>query len=130
MSSRLRSALFKQLTSPGGQLHRLHAVIVARIRATREDIVWTSNQAAKREIEQTTRATAAPGRVPPKKLGTSSLGTIDRIVFPDYEPLIALTAAATVTERMRLVTLCLLGNLRMDAAIESPTGVSLECDRR
>ena len=36
--------------------------------------------------------------------GFSSLGTIDRLVYPNYEPLIALAAAAAVTERARLVT--------------------------
>ena len=33
--------------------------------------------------------------------GFSTLGTIDRIVYPNYEPLIALSAAAAVTERIR-----------------------------
>ena len=36
--------------------------------------------------------------------GFSSLGTIDRIVYGNYEPLIALAAAAAVTERIRLTT--------------------------
>ena len=34
--------------------------------------------------------------------GFSSLGTIDRIVYPNYESLIALAAAAAVTERIGL----------------------------
>jgi alkanesulfonate monooxygenase SsuD/methylene tetrahydromethanopterin reductase-like flavin-dependent oxidoreductase (luciferase family) len=34
----------------------------------------------------------------------SSLGTIDRLVYPNYEPLASLAAAAAVTERVRLMT--------------------------
>jgi alkanesulfonate monooxygenase SsuD/methylene tetrahydromethanopterin reductase-like flavin-dependent oxidoreductase (luciferase family) len=36
--------------------------------------------------------------------GFSSLGTIDRIAYPNYEPLTALAAAAAVTERIKLAT--------------------------
>jgi alkanesulfonate monooxygenase SsuD/methylene tetrahydromethanopterin reductase-like flavin-dependent oxidoreductase (luciferase family) len=36
--------------------------------------------------------------------GFSTLGTIDRVVYPNYEPFIALAAAAAVTERIRLTT--------------------------
>jgi alkanesulfonate monooxygenase SsuD/methylene tetrahydromethanopterin reductase-like flavin-dependent oxidoreductase (luciferase family) len=36
--------------------------------------------------------------------GFSTLGTIDRIVYPNYEPFIALAAAAAVTERIRLTS--------------------------
>jgi alkanesulfonate monooxygenase SsuD/methylene tetrahydromethanopterin reductase-like flavin-dependent oxidoreductase (luciferase family) len=44
--------------------------------------------------------------------GFSSLGTIDRIVYDNYEPLAALAAAAAVTERIGLCTSVLLGPLR------------------
>jgi alkanesulfonate monooxygenase SsuD/methylene tetrahydromethanopterin reductase-like flavin-dependent oxidoreductase (luciferase family) len=44
--------------------------------------------------------------------GFSSLGTIDRIAYPNIEPLIALAAAAAVTERIGLATTVLLGPLR------------------
>ncbi len=34
----------------------------------------------------------------------SSLGSLDRLVYPNYEPLVALAAAAAVTTRIRLIT--------------------------
>ena len=44
--------------------------------------------------------------------GFSTLATIDRIAFPSYESLIALAAAAAVTERIRLFPNVLLGPTR------------------
>jgi alkanesulfonate monooxygenase SsuD/methylene tetrahydromethanopterin reductase-like flavin-dependent oxidoreductase (luciferase family) len=58
--------------------------------------------------------------------GFSSLGTIDRIVFPNYEPVVALSAAAAVTERIRLVTDVLLGPLRMNPAMLAKQFLSLD----
>jgi alkanesulfonate monooxygenase SsuD/methylene tetrahydromethanopterin reductase-like flavin-dependent oxidoreductase (luciferase family) len=43
--------------------------------------------------------------------GFSCLGTIDRVVYDNYEPLTALAAAAAVTERIGLCTSVLLGPL-------------------
>jgi alkanesulfonate monooxygenase SsuD/methylene tetrahydromethanopterin reductase-like flavin-dependent oxidoreductase (luciferase family) len=44
--------------------------------------------------------------------GFSALGTIDRIAYPNYESLIALSAAAAATERIKLLTDVLLGPTR------------------
>jgi alkanesulfonate monooxygenase SsuD/methylene tetrahydromethanopterin reductase-like flavin-dependent oxidoreductase (luciferase family) len=48
--------------------------------------------------------------------GFSSLGTIDRVVYDNFEPLLALAAAAAVTERIGLCTSVLLGPLRTNPA--------------
>jgi alkanesulfonate monooxygenase SsuD/methylene tetrahydromethanopterin reductase-like flavin-dependent oxidoreductase (luciferase family) len=49
--------------------------------------------------------------------GFSSLGTIDRIVYPNYEPLTALSAAAAVTERIGLVTAIAILPYRQNSAL-------------
>lgn len=44
--------------------------------------------------------------------GFDSLGVIDRVVYDSYEPLVALSLAAAVTERVELVTNVLISPLR------------------
>ena len=44
--------------------------------------------------------------------GLTSLGVIDRLAYPNYEPMIALGAAAAVTERVQLMSTILLAPLR------------------
>jgi alkanesulfonate monooxygenase SsuD/methylene tetrahydromethanopterin reductase-like flavin-dependent oxidoreductase (luciferase family) len=58
--------------------------------------------------------------------GFSSLGTIDRIVYENYEPLTALAAAAAVTERIGLCTAVLLGPLRANATELAKQALSLQ----
>jgi alkanesulfonate monooxygenase SsuD/methylene tetrahydromethanopterin reductase-like flavin-dependent oxidoreductase (luciferase family) len=58
--------------------------------------------------------------------GFSSLGTIDRIAYDNYEPLIALTAAAAVTDRIGLYTSVLLAPLRGNAAALAKQTLSLQ----
>jgi alkanesulfonate monooxygenase SsuD/methylene tetrahydromethanopterin reductase-like flavin-dependent oxidoreductase (luciferase family) len=49
--------------------------------------------------------------------GFSTLGTLDRVTYPNYEPLVALAAAAAVTDRIRLTTSILIVPYRESAAI-------------
>lgn len=58
--------------------------------------------------------------------GFPSLGTIDRIVYPSFESLIALAAAAAVTERIRLVTDILIAPLRVNTALLAKQTATLD----
>jgi alkanesulfonate monooxygenase SsuD/methylene tetrahydromethanopterin reductase-like flavin-dependent oxidoreductase (luciferase family) len=57
--------------------------------------------------------------------GFSSLGTIDRIVYPNYDPFVALAAAAAVTQRIRLATTILIVPYRLNAAVVAKQAASL-----
>ena len=59
-------------------------------------------------VDWATRAEAA---------GFASLGTLDRIAYPNYESIVVLAAAAAVTERIRLVTDILILPLRTNTAL-------------
>jgi alkanesulfonate monooxygenase SsuD/methylene tetrahydromethanopterin reductase-like flavin-dependent oxidoreductase (luciferase family) len=58
--------------------------------------------------------------------GFSSLGTIDRIVYANHEPLIALAYAAAVTERIGLLTSILIAPLRANTALLAKQAASLD----
>jgi alkanesulfonate monooxygenase SsuD/methylene tetrahydromethanopterin reductase-like flavin-dependent oxidoreductase (luciferase family) len=58
--------------------------------------------------------------------GFSSLGTIGRIVYPSYEELIALSAAAAVTSRIRLTSAVLIAPLYANTALLAKQVASLD----
>jgi alkanesulfonate monooxygenase SsuD/methylene tetrahydromethanopterin reductase-like flavin-dependent oxidoreductase (luciferase family) len=67
-------------------------------------------------LEWATRAEAGP---------FSSLGVTDRLVYDCTDPLVALTAAAAVTTRVRLVTMVAIGPIR-PAAVLATQAASLD----
>src|SRR4051812_11502543 len=58
--------------------------------------------------------------------GFSCLGTIDRLVYGNDEPLIALAAAAAVTERIRLATTILVAPVRANGALLAKQAASID----
>ena len=58
--------------------------------------------------------------------GFSSLGTIDRIAYPNWESLVCLAAAAAVTERIGLTTDILLSPLRSNTALYAKQAATVD----
>jgi alkanesulfonate monooxygenase SsuD/methylene tetrahydromethanopterin reductase-like flavin-dependent oxidoreductase (luciferase family) len=61
-----------------------------------------------------------------EEAGFSSLGTVGRLVYPNYDDLIALAAASAVTERIRLTTSVLLAPLHANVALLAKQAASLD----
>jgi alkanesulfonate monooxygenase SsuD/methylene tetrahydromethanopterin reductase-like flavin-dependent oxidoreductase (luciferase family) len=58
--------------------------------------------------------------------GFSSLGVLDRLVYPNYEALISLAAAAAVTTRIRLATTILIAPLHANTALLAKQTASID----
>ena len=61
-----------------------------------------------------------------EEAGFASLGTVGRLVYPNYDDLIALSAAAAVTEHVRLTTSVLLAPLHANVALLAKQTASLD----
>jgi alkanesulfonate monooxygenase SsuD/methylene tetrahydromethanopterin reductase-like flavin-dependent oxidoreductase (luciferase family) len=58
--------------------------------------------------------------------GFTSLGVLDRLVYPNYEPMMTLAAAAAVTERIRLMTAIAIVPYRANTALFAKQGLTLD----
>jgi alkanesulfonate monooxygenase SsuD/methylene tetrahydromethanopterin reductase-like flavin-dependent oxidoreductase (luciferase family) len=61
-----------------------------------------------------------------ERAGFASLGTLDRLVYANYESLIALAAAAEVTERIELVTDIFIVPLRSNTALLAKQAATID----
>jgi alkanesulfonate monooxygenase SsuD/methylene tetrahydromethanopterin reductase-like flavin-dependent oxidoreductase (luciferase family) len=58
--------------------------------------------------------------------GFSTLGTLDRMVYPNYESMVALGAAAAVTERIGLMTAIAILPMRQNAALAAKQAATIQ----
>lgn len=61
-----------------------------------------------------------------EQFGFSTLGVLDRLVYDNYEPLIALAAAAAVTDRIKLATTVLTPPYRNNTPLLAKQLASLD----
>jgi alkanesulfonate monooxygenase SsuD/methylene tetrahydromethanopterin reductase-like flavin-dependent oxidoreductase (luciferase family) len=61
-----------------------------------------------------------------ERSGFSSLGTLDRLVYPNYESLVSLAAVAAVTDRIGLLTGVLLLPYRQNAALVAKQAATVQ----
>src|SRR5436190_1734323 len=61
-----------------------------------------------------------------EELGFGSVGIIDRLIYPNFEPLVTLAAVAGATSRVRLVTSILIAPLRPNALTLAKEAASLD----
>lgn len=77
-------------------------------------------------IRDTEGKTLVDWAVRSEQAGFSTVGTIGRLVYANYDDLIALAAAAAVTERIRLTTSVLLAPLYTNTALLAKQAASLD----
>ena len=87
---------------------------------------WTSASDFPRRSRAPSATRSSPGRPAPRSAAFTRSATIDRLVYPGYEPMVALGAAAAMTERIRLVTDILLAPLRGNGALLAKQAASLD----